>query len=33
MSRYGIGYMGSKEKILHMIGDICQREYKKRVFH
>jgi len=30
--RYGIVYMGSKEKILSMIDYIFQREYKKKTF-
>ncbi len=30
--RYGIVYLGSKEKILHLIDYIFQREYKKKNF-
>lgn len=32
MDRYGLVYMGSKEKILHLIRYIFEREYKKENF-
>ena len=30
--RYGIVYMGSKEKILDLINYVFEREYKKKTF-